>query len=417
MMTLSQLQTLVHKCTTLGTSPFYRTLYGLTETDPPLTINSWDSWRALPTFEKEHLTKVTLPERVFRPWKNIDTILASSGTSGKPPVYSSWALTNGYNYRLQYHNFKRAALSSMPTPFQQQWILEQQGGGPLIVLDPRRPQASIRLAQAAGVDSMFLILHHLPLIAEEMIRLGLNTEIRFIEIAGEISSQTLFKYMRKSFPNATITAIYGSSDVETSPIAIPCRPMSEEPPLAVYHAGEHTYLELVDPVTGHEVAITDGAEGDLLISADAGAQATFPLIRYRIGDMVRILESNCPQHGGWSFEVIGRTNMDFLKVPGGILRADEVERVLRELQLPDRFELHRYERSHGTGFKTEIVLHVQPLSGTSLDTLAHDIARILRVSANYTYERGVNEGLYLPLVCVPLTNAHKAGKTIRMVQH
>jgi phenylacetate-coenzyme A ligase PaaK-like adenylate-forming protein len=416
-MTLEELNKIVRRCTTRGTSPFYRTLYGLKKEDDAIHINSWSDWERLPVFGKEHLTKENLPGRIFPPWSNIDTILASSGTSGNPPVYSSWVLNDGYGYRYQYHDFKSAVLSSMPTPFQQDWILRRRCGGPLIVLDPRRAQASVRLAKAAGVDSMFLILHHVPLISEEMVRAGINTHIRFIEIAGETASVSLFRNMRETFPNATIAAIYGSSDVETSPIGIPCRPMTDDDPRALYHAGEHTYLELVDDETGSLLPIQDGQEGELLITADAGDDATFPLIRYRIGDTVRIVESTCKKHGGWSFEVLGRTTMDFLKVPGGILRADEVERVLRELHIPDRFELHRYEHSTPIGLKTEVVLHVQAPSGTGLEALALTVAKLLRVSAAYTYEEGVREGFYMPLVCKSLSSESKPGKRVRMVQH
>lgn len=416
-MILDELSALVRSCTASGTSPFYRKLYGLSERDAPIDIGTWKDWEKLPTFGKEHLTRETLPSRVFLPWSNIDTILASSGTSGNPPVYSSWALNDGYAYRNDYHDFKRGVLSSMPTPFQQDWIVRKGGGGPLVILDPRRAAASIKLAKAAGVDSMFLILHHVPLIGEAMIQSGINTDIKFIEIAGETSSLALFRYMRDTFPNATITAIYGSSDVETSPIGIPCRPMTDDDPRAIYHAGPRTHLEIIDSETGTPIEPHAGCEGELLITANAGEEATFPLIRYRIGDTVRVIDSPCAQHSDWSFEVLGRTDMDFLKVPGGILRADEVERVLRELALPDTFELHRYEVNDTGVLRARAVLRLSVGPDAPLDELARSIAGKLRVSAEYTYERGVREGLYLPLTCERLDDAPRIGKRVRMIQH
>jgi len=421
MMTLQQLHDLVEVCTKRGISPFYRKLYGMSAHEPAKNITTWDDWRSLPVFAKEHLTGQTLPGRVFHPWHNIDTILASSGTSGNPPVYSSWTLNDGYGHRLQYHDFKRATLSSMPTPYQQDWILRKNGcAGRLIILDPRRHTASVRLAQTMGVDSMFLILHHLPMIAEEMVRLRVSENIRFIEIAGETCSRSLFLYIRKMFPNAIIAPIYGSSDVETSPIGIPCRPMTGEEPLEVYHEGERTYLEVIDPETGTPVPVKNGVEGDLVITSYAGATATFPLIRYKIGDTVRVVEAPCKKHGTWSFAVLGRTQMDFLKVPGGILRADAVERTLRILgdAVSDRFELHRYERDTSTGMKVEVVLYVEVPENTDMGMLARNISKELYVGASYTYEDGVREGLYLPLTCVPLSESpSKTGKRIRMIQH
>lgn len=420
MMTLRQLQDLVEKCTRADTSPFYRKLYGMGVNEPAKNIRSIKEWQLLPLFSKEHLVDWTLQDRVFRPWSNIDTVLASSGTSGKPPVYSPWTLNNGYAYRAQYHDFKKATLSSMPTPHQQATILSQKPfDSSLVVLDPRRSAASICLAQAAGVDSMLVILHHIPLVAEEMVRMGMNENIRFIEIAGETCSHSSYAYMKKMFPNATITSIYGSTDVETSPIGIPCRPITGEDPLEVYHEGERTHLEIVDIATGKVLPIEPGVEGDLIITAYAGETATFPLIRYRIGDTVRVVEKKCAEHGAWSFTVLGRTEMDFLKIPGGILRADEMQRVLRTFGdvVSDRFELHRFERETENGLKVQVELRLQTEAGIDLDALSKDISKHFHVSAAYTYDDGVQEGFYLPLICTPLPPQQKAGKHIRMVQH
>jgi hypothetical protein len=108
--------------------------------------------------------------------------------------------------------------------------------------------------------------------------------------------------------------------------------------------------------------------------------------------------------------------MDFLKVPGGILRADEVERVLRKVNLPDHFELCRYERDVPDGLRIEVVLHVEAAPEADLSALALSIAKELRVSAAYTYEHGVRDGLYLPLRCERMTNAPKGRKRLRIMQ-
>ena len=248
----------------------------------------------------------------------------------------------------------------------------------------------------------------------------MNENIRFIEIAGETCSRSLYLYMQKTFPKAVICPIYGSTDVETSPIAIPCHPITGEEPLEVYHEGERTHLEIVDTGTGALVPLQKGIEGDLVITSYAGATATFPLVRYKIGDTVRVVEAPCEKHGTWSFTVLGRTQMDFLKVPGGLLRADSVEHTLRMLgdAVSDRFELHRYERDTPTGIKVEVVLHVEVPENTDMGMLAKKISKELHVGASYTYEDGVREGWYLPLICVPLSaSPSKTGKRIRMIQH
>src|SRR3989344_9316043 len=127
MMTFQQLHDAVEACTKSGTSPFYRKLYGMNADEPAKLIKNMDDWRSLPVFTKAHLVGQSLPGRAFPPLRNIDTILASSGTSGKPPVYSPWTRNDGYGYRRQHNDFKKATLSSMPTPSQQDWILQNNG--------------------------------------------------------------------------------------------------------------------------------------------------------------------------------------------------------------------------------------------------------------------------------------------------
>ncbi len=221
---------------------------------------------------------------------------------------------------------------------------ETHGREPRVIsFDPKQVQASVRLAHAAGADAMSVFVYHIPNIAKHMKYLGMNTQIRFIEVTGEICSRTQFEYMRETFPNATIVQSYNSSEVEDAHIGMPCKAMDGTEPLAVYHPKATHYLELVDPETGAAIEPVAGAEGDLLVTTYS-EEPSFPFIRFRIGDTVRVVESQC-SHGSWSFTVLGRTEMDFLKIPGGILRADEITRVLRTVpeKTTDRFELHYQE--------------------------------------------------------------------------
>jgi phenylacetate-coenzyme A ligase PaaK-like adenylate-forming protein len=227
----------------------------------------------------------------------------------------------------------------------------------------------------------------------------------------------MYEYIRATFPNAVIVQSYNSSEVEDAHIGMPCKPMDGSEPLAVYHEKATHHLELLDPSTGNTLKPESGAEGDLLVTAYPGEPSSFPLVRFRIGDTVRVVEERCA-HGSWSFTVLGRTDMDFLKIPGGVLRADEIERVLRTMPeiVTDRFELHCTETGSPHGPRIAPVLMVEPLSeAADVAALAAPLAELIRVSPQMSYADGVRAGRYASLRCEPLKSP-RSGKTKRMVR-
>lgn len=420
MLALEELNSLLAHCTDPARDSFYRRSYKMRSGDPALNIGSMDEWRTLPILNKDDLIAEPLAARSYLPVSQLDHLRASSGTSGKPPLFSPRTHVRNMDYRLQYHDFKNAFLA-FTVPLMPHWharFQEEHGQQPRVVcFDPKFAAASVRLARIAGVDAMSVFVYHIPNVAEYMKREGMNERMRFIEVTGEICSRAQFEFMREVFPNATIVQSYNSSEVEDAHMGMPCKPMTGEEPLAVYHPKATHYLELVDPETNAVIEPVAGAEGDLLVTAYPGEPSSFPLIRFRIGDTVRVVESACP-HGSWSFTILGRTLMDFLKIPGGILRSDEVARVLRSFpeRVSDRFELHCSEEATPAGPKLKPVLYVEARDDTDLATLAQDVSTSLRVAPSFTYADGVERGRYLPLVCQRLS-AGGGGKTKRLIMH
>ncbi|OGG56910.1 hypothetical protein A3D71_00285 [Candidatus Kaiserbacteria bacterium RIFCSPHIGHO2_02_FULL_55_20] len=418
MLSTEERTSLFEHCTRESGSSFYRNLYGLKPGSPARRMQDLGGWTALPFVTKDALIGSPLSERLFIPLREVNHLRTSSGTSGKPPLFSPRTNLRNMEYRLAYHDFKNPILS-YTVPAMPHWhrSVQSSQGFPARVLtfDPKNAEACTRLAKVAGVDSMSLFAFHIPLVAEHMKRHGIADRIRFIEVAGEACTKLLFEFMRDTFPNATIIPFYGSSEVEDCPIGMPCRPITGEEPLSVYHAKRSHYHELIDPDTLASVEALSGAEGELVITAYPGEPSSFPLIRYRTGDVVRVVKDRCEQHGTWSFTVLGRVGMDFLKVPGGVLRADEVERVLRTMpeRVSDRYELHCSEEKTPTGPKLKPVLYVEAREGEDMTELARDIAKSLRVAPSFTYSDGVEKGRYLALTCGPLSaSAH--GKARRL---
>lgn len=418
MLSFQQRQQLLELVTGHGDS-FYRTHYGLSDSSARKSISNESEWHALPPIGKDDLLSHTLKERSFIPLRSLDHLRASSGTSGKPPLFSPRTHVRNMEYRLAYHDFQ-GAFMCYTVPMMPHWherFMDEHGFSPRVVsYDPSAPAMSARLAKLAGVTGISLFVYHVPAAAEAFKREGIADSIRFVEVTGEVCTRALYEYMRETFPRATIAQSYNSSEVEDAHIGMPCKPMDGSEPLAVYHAKESHYLELVDAESGEPVEPAPGAEGDLLITAYPGEPASMPLVRFRIGDTVRIVEEKCP-HGTFSFTILGRTDLDFLKVAGGVLRADEIARVLRLFPklVTDRFSMRCEELSTADGPKLSPILEVEIRGDVDMETLARDISSHMRIHPTLTWERGVAEGRFLPLRIASLSPSN-ATKHRRIVQ-
>lgn len=420
MHTFDDLRRLVAHATEPGKT-FYREHYRLADDTLALALENIDEWRALPYIDKDVLTRTPLASRQFVPPGIYDHLRASSGTSGKPPVFTPRTYLRAMEYRRQYHDFKKPIIAYM-VPAAPYWHehFAAQGGHAVsaIVLDPKHMDVTARIAKAADADAISTFAYHIIPLGEALKNVGHAERIRFIEICGESCTESLFAYMRKTFLHATIIPFYGSSEVEDSPIGAPCRAITGEEPLSIYHAKPSQYHELIDPHTLAVIEPKTGAEGELVISAYPGEPSAFPLVRYRTGDMVRIVEAHCSTHELRTFTMIGRAELDFIKISGGVVRADEAERALAELGVNvRRFELHHFERQTDSGPKSQLELHVELNSPIDLPALATRFATAFRVAPHYTYTDGVQDGRYLPLFATTQIAARALGKSKKLYKH
>ncbi len=423
MLNFAERKQLVERYTRPGPN-LYRSLYDLPENTPPLSLQSEDEWKSLPFLTKDILIGTPIEERLFTERSNLDQWRVSSGTTGKPPIFSprTYRAAN-MDYRLSFYDFKKPILAFtiplLPHWFERLQIL--QGHAPqVIVFDPKRARTSVRLARIAGVDAISVFSFHMPIIGELMLKEGMTNDIRYIEITGEPCSEALLTYLQQTFPNAVVYSEYGATELEDFPIGFMCRPITGEEPLCLYHFKKTHFIELIDSETGTPLALETGIEGELVLTAWVGEGAATPFIRYRTGDMVRIVEKSCAAHNQMSFTVLGRATLDFLKIAGGLIRTDEVQRVMRLFgnHVTERFELHLYEDSRPDSHKIRVELRVEPKTqDTDLDTLSREIAKLLRVAPSFTYADGVAQNMYLPLVCTRLETPPTAGKTIYLFKH
>lgn len=403
-------------------SSFYRNLYGLSGDMSSHIIHSMEEWRALPFVTKDAIADVPLNKRSFIALSEVDHLGVSSGTSGRKPFFSPRSGVQDLEYRLAFHDFKKPTLVYLSplAPYLHEKFARRNSLCPIaLTFDPTHPETSIFLAKIAGVDSISVFSYQLSAIGESMKREDINKNIRFIEIVGEVCSRALYEYARETFPNAVFLVAYGAIEVEDTPfIGMPCRPVDGSEPLAVYHPKNSHFLEILDAETGTLIEPKVGVEGELVVTAYCGEGAAFPMLRFRVGDFIRVVQEKC-SHGEWSFTVLGRTEMDFVKIPGGILRADEIARVLRLFPkyVSDFFQLHCYYTNTPKGPLLTPILEVETHGKVNLDNLAQTIAQHTYTAPSYTYADGVKDHRYLPLQCATIKREKGPKKHKRIILH
>jgi membrane-associated protein len=203
--------------------------------------------------------------------------------------------------------------------------------------------------------------------------------------------------------------------------------------LAPFVAGVGEMTEdgaLYTPTKGHywEIISEDGAVihdahiiGELVISHTEYEGVAFPLLRYKTGDYARVVED--AETGDKRYEVLGRVDLDYIKIPGGEIRIEDVERAVKNIHplLCDDFEVHVFPRSAEHPLSMEVRV-ASKTEITITEALSQELAQLLasriHISPTRTYAHGVTDGLYAPLRCVvvaPFPKSH--WKRRRMFQH
>lgn len=211
-------------------------------------------------------------------------------------------------------------------------IYAREGTGdhfPALIHFSPNPKVTAELARQYEVDAMYGVPSKIISLANillESTRMG----VLHIGMVGETVLPSTIRDLQKLFPNAEIRNYYGLSEV--GEVGYQCATLAKNP--RTFHPHEEFLLECTDPETGRHVPL--GQEGEILLTELV--ETPHQLIRYRTGDGGTLIEKACPCGGALMFEVMGRIGHDLIKTAGGLLRVDEIERVVAELSqqvLPD----------------------------------------------------------------------------------
>lgn len=413
-----QLSELLEDLTSIEHNGFYRKFYGLAPSVKALGVWSLEAWRTLKFLTKRDLVETPLRERIYCRFEDIEEgIDATSGTTGGPPLFFPRVCLSGYEFRSAVHDFSRPIFTSPPThPARGMAMARALGsGGGVVMLDPHHIAASVAFAKAAGSRSIIVPAHIAQEVAEYIREEGFADRITSVELNGSGASDALLSTLLVLLPNATLTSNYGATEAEGPPIAIsnPTRDVAEA---KILHANTGFFLELIDTETLAPIEPCVGAEGELVLTRYVPRPFAFPLVRYRTGDVARVVanERNAPFN--WLFSICGRRDFDFIKVAGGVLRSDEIERALCEEfgETVKSFEAECTGTNEKTVSKTRLTVYIKLSQTAPVSQRANMLAEKIHVSPSLTYADGVRKGMYDPLICKELDEAPEVKKPRRL---
>ena len=215
-------------------------------------------------------------------------------------------------------------------------------------------------------------------------------------IGGEMVSRTKISALARKLPNAFISVSYSTAEVGI--IGRAC----QSAPLGSYH-----------PVPSVEIRLVAGADGiGEIVVCKEGKE-------YRTGDSGRSL-GECPCGEKITFELLGRTNFDFIRLSGATLFQEEFDRVSKELGMYiEDYRIEAWEEHIGERVCGKIELSILPhpalLERSNPEKfIAIEYARRLFLTPLKTLEALIAQGDFLPLSVVHVERFPSQEKNVRM---
>jgi phenylacetate-CoA ligase len=307
----------------------------------PDAIRGVQDLEKLPFTTKNDLRSYSLMDRLAVPYVDISRYFSSSGTTGRPVVegftqkdmeVTSICCAKAFSCATITKHDK--ILEPMPAAGLRGVIVAQGGfekiGAKIIHSGPgRTKELQIPILQGQFEETMqpTVIIgyaNYMLRIAEVAENMGLDTRqfgVNTLLCGGEMWSEGRRKILVDAY-DAKAYDIFGMLEVSVGPgVAAECQ---EQHGLHIWE--NYFLIEVIDPQTGEQCSLNE--EGELVITALA--KDAHPIIRYRTGDVTRILsreKCGCGRTNLRIGRIIGRTD-DRLKVRGIQLYPQEVENTL-----------------------------------------------------------------------------------------
>jgi phenylacetate-CoA ligase len=305
---------------------------------------------------------------------------ASSGTHGKPTVvaYTRADLENwtelmarcmtmaGVRPGMTIHNANGYGLFTGGLGFHQGG---ERIGAAVVPVSGGRTQRQVMLLNDLQSEVLVSTPSYALVIAQAFQSHGLDPmtlPLRLGLFGGEPWSEALRAQIERALPLKAIN-FYGLSEMCGPGVAAECLTARA----GLHVAEDHFLVEVIDPAGGTPVA--PGDEGELTFTTLT--KEALPLIRYRTGDIGRVIAEPC-ECGRTTVRLVGlRGRLDDMLIVRGVnLYPSEVERLL--LSVEGAAPHYRLIVEHG-GLMDELRLECEPAAGVDRESLRSRAERLL----------------------------------------
>ncbi len=303
-------------------SDFYRRKFTVANFDLKRDLGHIVDIIHVPRLTREELAATSPFDRLYVEPSTVRYIRYTSGTSDAPMLLlfrpeQRYSIPGKKPLILCANNHLDAYFFSAPRSAELPYF------PPLIHYSPNI-SVTAQLADAYGIDAIVGLPSRMLALAKELSETT-RENIHTLFIQGERFTTELVQTLKAWFPSAVFDPRYGMSEVGL--FGYQCNELRKRQ-VGEYHCDSDYLLEISDTDTGKWVDV--GVEGEILITELY--ESPHQIIRYRTGDAGRVVSyEKCVCNATFTFEVAGRIKHDIIKIAGGVIRTDEIERVIAEL--------------------------------------------------------------------------------------
>lgn len=297
-------------------SDFYRAFWrkaGITEKPQ---IDTPDELAQLPSLSRDDLAAVPHPsDRVFRPLGDVEMLRSTSGTSGRGALYfwrdrfdpdpHTLVVRAGARRAMiffVYHNCMSAMLAAREVGLQE------------VCGDPHNVPQSVAALVTASCDAIITSPSVALLIADELDCHDYAPKITHVLLFAEFCSDETVAELKRRYPNASFSFNYALAELgDTVGYATH----------ACSSGNQFFHINTKDVYPEH-------IDSELMVTSVRIPHA-MPLIRYRTGDQIEWDSAPCAcGDTNPRFKLRGRIGGDFVRVAGGEIRVDMIDRALAD---------------------------------------------------------------------------------------
>lgn len=396
---------------------FYRSVYGQ---DAGRILHSVSEgtlrWSDIPFLTRADIASCAFAQRTYVPWSDLEAIRATSGSTGRGIMCMGRIVS--FNIETLFDRTMRACgVARVASMSGAQFIYASTSfrRGMSVAIDPSDTRISAAIITSFRPDTITGTCHALiailPLL-DDAVRCGIRTIVLF----GEWSSSAQRAYLRDAVPDARIVTEYASIEAQVS-VACSCILHAKTGDDSVHPISESVSLEIIDLDSGEEV-VHVGGMGEVVLTTVR--HVPLPLIRYRTGDLGRIVAHRCPCGEPTPLiRIEGRADYDRIRIAGGevnLVALDAAFVSAGASRFTD-FQVAVRDRRTALGVQQGIVVRVP---ATELKRWAPDriqaFSTALRITPDATYAHGVEEGRFAPIEIEELPLASIGKKRRRLVR-